>query len=103
MLPDYALAWLDDPDGGGRFTHQRDGIRGHDWRCQSLQNVWLPRKTGVTCISDLFTCDVCELEFFREGIGKYDDESCRYSRHFYCFCCAAKNPQCTCAEEEGSP
>ena len=102
MLSAYATSWLTHPDGGEIFNCQRDGILRHDQTCRSLESVWLPRRGGYSCPSDFFLCDGddCGLTFFNEGMGLYvdDDEVCPFSRHWYCHCCAAKNPVCNCKE-----
>lgn len=87
-LDPYTLKWAADPDGGGRFTHQRDLIPNHpDLDCASLKEAWHPKKTGVTCPSDLSTCNKCELEIYNEGVLIVFDE-CEYSWHYLCHCCA---------------
>lgn len=89
--------WLTDPDGGGRFTRQRDAILAHDPACSGLKDVWLPRKGGVSCPSDLTDCHGgCGVTFFNEGtVIAFED--CPESWHYYCACCLARTEQCPCA------
>lgn len=87
--------WLSDPDGGGCFTGQRDLILAHDQSCPSLNEVWLPRRKGVSCPSDLMECETCGITFFWEGIvGLFDD--CPDSFWYFCRCCAEKAASCPC-------
>jgi hypothetical protein len=91
----YVLAWLDNPDGGGRFTNQRDAIRSHNQTCPGLNHAWLPHKGGVSCPGDFMSCSGCDIEFFWEGlIAAFDD--CPESNHWYCACCLAKTTTCGC-------
>jgi hypothetical protein len=87
MLDPYTVKWAADPDGGGRFTRQRDLILNHpDLSCGSLTWAWHPKKTGVTCPSDLSTCDRCDLEIYNEGVRIVFDD-CEESWHYLCYCC----------------
>lgn len=74
-LSTYAQRWLELPEGGDHFTNQRDLIRIHNWGCDSLEHVWLPRRNGRSCPSDLDQCDDCRLTFFNEGLGLYDTDT----------------------------
>jgi hypothetical protein len=94
----YVLRWLDDPDGGGVFTSQRDAIRAHDQTCPSLAHPWLPRRKGVSCLSDMMECQECGVTFFWEGL-RVAFEDCRWSNHWYCVCCLAKVTGCGCSAD----
>lgn len=91
----YLQQWLDSPDGGGMFTAQRDQILAHGLDCPGLSDVWMPRRGGHSCPSDLIECDGCGITFFWEGIRVVDEDSCLYSNHFYCACCATTECGCT--------
>lgn len=94
---EYLQRWLDDPDGGaGAFSFYGDQIRAHDPACESLRDVWMPRRSGKSCLSDWTDCDTCGLTIGWDGVGKYDE--CDFSYHTYCYCCAAKNPVCDCKD-----
>lgn len=90
----YLQRWLADPDGGGRFTSQRDRITTHRQDCDSLTHAWLPRKGGVSCISDSATCQGCGIDFFWEGLYA-PERDCAYTNHFYCKCCLTEECDCT--------
>lgn len=95
MLETYLETWTKNPDGGGMFTGQRDLILAHDQECPSLRYAWLPRRGGVTCLSDFMGCESCDISFCWEGItGLFDD--CPDSFWYFCHCCAAKVTQCPC-------
>lgn len=98
-LTDYGRRWLNNPDGGGRFPGQRDAVLAHDQTCASLQEIWTPRKGGVTALGDIQDCDGdCNVTFYIEGMhAAFDD--CPYSWHYYCACCRAKATRCPCAED----
>jgi hypothetical protein len=98
MLDTYVSRWLDNPDGGGRFTGQRDLIRAHDQTCPALKYAWLPRKGGVSCLSDFMGCDGCDISFFWDGLHMAF-EDCPESNHWYCPCCLAKAEKCPCQED----
>lgn len=100
ILSAYAQRWLDDPDGGLRYTGQGQAIRAHDQSCVSLGEAWLPRKGGVSCPSDLTECEGgCGVTFFWEGMHPVF-EACPFSEHWYCACCATKATVCSCGDEE---
>ena len=92
-LSAYVVRWLDDPDGGGTFTRQRDLIRAHPPECSSLAHPWLPRKGGVSCITDTISCQGCGTDFFWEGMHA-PERDCPYSDHFYCQCCLTEECEC---------
>lgn len=92
MTP-YLVQWLADPDGGGRFSRQRDLIAGHPASCTSLIQAWLPRRDGVSCPSDLMECDNCGITFFWEGLRTVF-EDCPESHHWLCECCAPATCSC---------
>lgn len=98
-LSNYGRSWLTDPDGGGRFTGQRDAVLAHDQTCPSLADIWVPRKGGVSCPSDLMECETCRITFFWEGL-RVAFEDCPYSNHWYCVCCLAKATACPCKPGE---
>lgn len=98
MLDDWTRKWIADPDGGGRFSRQRDLIIDHDDSCGSLDHVWLPRKAGVTCLTDITECDTCDIAFFWEGIVDLFDD-CPDSAYFFCRCCAEKVMACPCGSD----
>jgi hypothetical protein len=93
--PDYVRAWLGNPDGGGRFTGQRDKIRAHDPTCPGLAHAWLPRKGGVSCPTDSMPCQGCGIEIYWDGL-RTAFEDCPESNHWYCPCCLAKITACGC-------
>lgn len=97
-ITDYVLRWLDNPDGGGVSTGQRDAIRAHDQMCPSLAHAWLPRRGGVSCPSDLMECQSCEITFFWEGL-RVAFEDCPWSNHWYCVCCRDRTNSCGCAPD----
>jgi hypothetical protein len=99
-LDPYVTSWIDNPDGGGRFTSQRDAIRAHNPACASLAHVWLPRRGGVSCPSDLSDCDGgCGVTFYNEAFT-IAFEDCPESEHWYCACCLTKATTCPCAPTE---
>lgn len=57
----------------------------HDKTCTSLPHLWLGRKGGVSCPSDLDDCDGCGVTFFHEGLTctDYDADDLEY----LCDCC----------------
>ncbi|MER6488772.1 hypothetical protein ABT264_35150 [Streptomyces virginiae] len=91
----YITRWLDDPDGGGSWTDIRDEIRDHDQTCDSLNHAWLPRRGGVSCLSDWMSCDRCGVTFGWDGLNTVF-EDCPESRHWLCNCCTAKATTCGC-------
>ena len=94
-LNTYVLRWMDDPDGGGAFTGQRDLIHAHDQECPSLREAWLPRRKGVSCPSDMMECETCDIRFFWEGlVGLYDN--CPESHWYFCQCCSERITCCPC-------
>jgi hypothetical protein len=97
-LSAYAQKWLDDPDGGGCFSYQRDAIRAHEPSCEGLADVWLPRKGGYSSLGDLMECDGCRITFFWDGL-RVAFEDCPESNHWYCPCCLAKTTTCPCKAE----
>lgn len=88
--------WAANPDGGGHNPGLMKEILAHDPACTSLRDIWMPRRTGKSCPSDLTTCHgPCGLTFYNEGLGmKFED--CPESWHYYCTCCAAKVSTCGC-------
>lgn len=95
--------WTENPDGGGRFTGQRDAVRAHDQTCASLAEIWTPRKGGVTCLTDIQDCDGdCNTTFFVEGVlSAFED--CPNVWHYFCACCLAKATACPCSADETDP
>lgn len=87
-LDTYTRSWMENPDGGGLFTGQRDLISVHDHTCASLHQVWLPRRQGTSCPSDLDDCEDCRLTFYNEGVGMYDTDT--GWDVLLCQCCARK-------------
>ncbi|MFJ8727727.1 hypothetical protein [Streptomyces sp. NPDC093269] len=100
-LTDWGKKWLEDPDGGGSFTRQRNAILAHDQTCEGLADVWLPRKGGRSAIGDLMECHGCGITFFWEGL-RVAFEDCPESNHWYCPCCFAKTTACSCASENAA-
>jgi hypothetical protein len=95
-----AHAWAADPDGGGRFTGDRDAVLAHDPECRSLAEIWKPRKGGQTCFSDIHECNGdCETTFYVEGLASAFPD-CPKSWHYYCACCLAKAKACPCETED---
>lgn len=94
-MSDYLGRWLEDPDGGGRFVRQRDAILAHGLECPGLKHAWLPRKGGVTCLTDIADCHGCGVTLFWEGVAEYETEACEFSEHAYCACCVTKDCGCT--------
>lgn len=60
----------------------------HDKTCESFQWIWLGRRGGVSCHSDLTTCDGCGVTFYNEGVvcTNRDDPEAEYDK-FHCECC----------------
>lgn len=79
--------WADNPDGGGLYTGLRERILAHNPACTSLDWIWLPRRGGTVCPSDLDVCDDCNVWFYVEGIGMYEINS---NDVLLCQCCAKK-------------
>lgn len=95
--------WLDDPEGGGRFSHQRDGIRVHDSTCWGLEYAWLPRKGGYSDSGGIYDCDGgCNVMFHIEGV-RLCFEECEEDMHYYCACCRAKMSECPCETKLPEP
>ena len=95
-----AHAWAADPDGGGRFTGDRDAVLAHDPECRSLAEIWKPRKGGRTCLGDTHECSGgCETTFYVEGLTSAFPD-CPKSWHYYCACCLAKATACPCEAED---
>lgn len=90
----YLASWLEDPDGGGIFPRQRDLIRAHEPQCDSLTYLYLPRKGGVSCITDSMTCNGCGIEFFWEGLYA-PEKDCKFTNHYFCKCCLTEECDCT--------
>jgi len=90
----YLQRWLEDPDGGRRFEPQRDKILAHGLDCPGLAHVWVPRKGGVTCLSDVVDCDGCGVTFFWEAMYAPEKE-CAFTDHSYCACCLTEECDCT--------
>lgn len=91
-------SWLNNPDGGaGCFKATGDKVRQHDPSCKSLEDVWMPHKGGTTCLSDLFWCQECEVDFYNEGL-RILFEDCPGFWHYYCECCSrtATHPEGGC-------
>lgn len=90
----HLTRWLTHPEGGGRFTGQRDLILAHP-SCESLLHVWLPRKGGATALSDIMGCDSCDITLFWEGLVSLFGD-CPDSYWYFCRCCALKVSSCPC-------
>ena len=78
-LPLVVVQWLNNPDALVS-DQERTLIEKHDKSCTSLTDLWLPRRTGRTCPSDLTDCDGCGLTFYNEGVYK-KFEDCPESWH----------------------
>ena len=50
------------------FERIRKAWDEHDKTCRSLERLWLGRKGGVTCPSDITDCAGCEVTFYNEGV-----------------------------------
>lgn len=87
----YLKRWAADPDGGGRFPERRDALLAHDQTCRSLDRAWTPRRTGSVCPSDLEPCEDCDVWFFIDGLGLYEDAD--GDDVSLCACCAKKRGQ----------
>ncbi len=82
--------WLNDPRGGKVFTDQRARILTHSPICNSLDHVWTPRTGGIVCLSDLASCDGCNIIFFNEGLAMHEIAD---GIHYLCACCARRRGQ----------
>lgn len=81
----------------GAWENIKQAITDHDPSCVSLPDIWTGRTGGVSCPSDLGTCDDCGVSFYNEGLmGQYppnwqtgdpvltDDDGCEAR---LCDCC----------------
>lgn len=73
----------------GTFEYILQGIKNHDPDCESLKNTWFGRSGGVTCFSEITSCDGwCDgLTFWYDGLTEIETPEADY---FYCECCLRK-------------
>lgn len=73
------------------FPDIRADYEAHSKACVSLRYMWLARRGGVSCPSDLDDCTDCGVTFYNEGVAwlnydATDDED----EVRLCGCCASR-------------
>lgn len=70
------------------FDSVRKAWDEHDKTCTSLPRLWLGRKGGVSCPSDLTDCTGCGVTFYNEGVTwvTWDDPDAEEDVYL-CDCC----------------
>ena len=76
------------------FENIREAWDEHDKTCTSLEHLWLGRKGGVSCPSDLTDCGVCGVTFYNEGVTNtnWDSKDPDADWDYRCECCS-RTPQ----------
>jgi hypothetical protein len=71
------------------FDSTRKAWDEHDKTCASLSHLWLGRKGGVSCLSDLTDCAVCGATFYNEGVTDINWKSSDPAAEpdYRCECC----------------
>lgn len=77
------------PEWYGRvFESVRTAWDEHDKTCESLGDLWLGRKGGVSCPSDITACGRCEVLFYNEGVTLVNRDDPDAEEDIYlCECC----------------
>lgn len=70
------------------FPHIVAHYNEHDPSCLSRKHMWMGRKGGVSDWNEIFSCFVCDVQFWIEGIH-YSKDDTEYD-----------NPMCDCCEKK---
>ena len=74
------------------FDRIRKDWDAHDKTCKSLPDLWLGRRGGVSCPSDLTDCDKCGATFFNEGVTDLNWDRPDAEPDYRCECCRRPVP-----------
>lgn len=79
------------PYGDALFPYVRAAYDAHADNCESLQWFWFGHHGGVAALSDLSTCDDCDVMFWNEGLALVDDHNGFDGDELWlCGCCARR-------------
>lgn len=72
------------------FSNVRANWDAHDKTCGSMEWFWPGHSGGVSCPSDLTSCEDCDVTFYNEGVHNVTWSEPGEDSLWLCSCCARK-------------